>query len=532
MSEGTIDLDELEKLAKEFTDVGKQIWHSRPPADFSAILEVLKDEWRPERVDATEKCGPTKKEVFPHLQQLLDWGKVRWEELQQQDTIFEPSPFYVREKSNGTETRPIWAAVPSNLSMEDPFDLQLPQMGDTIDWAFEGTPDGPVMGVSIDMVGWFGQIPMKGRYLRIRLPRSMARKEHLVWVVLPQGWKWSPVLAQRISEVILSNLSCAKAIIYDNFLLTGPPDILSGQVEELRLRCARIGAKINIQKSTPDLKPAHSCTHCGAELSFNDASFRMEEKWAQKVTPIMEKFGSAEALTFDEVFTAAGLMIWYLNVKRIPLAHYRPVISAMRLIGRRVNRGSPWSSTFTVSPSLRAAFRTIAAALRLNHWTKWTPKCLIKYRIHCDASDIGYSWCVVDSEKREVIVHEMKLFGRDEELTNIADREMKALSEALEWARRHDLRGIHAFVDNSVVVNVVKKGHSSREYLDAALREILIDDLTITWIPSDLNPADLASRGINWEQYIGLVPTQSDMLQLLVDANELPTHMTRWRKNN
>ena len=174
----------------------------------------------------------TRREYAPHLEQLEAWGKLGWETVST-ESCEEASAFFPILKSSGLDTRPLWAAIPTNATQQPPFKLRIPTLHESIDLAFGSHPeDAELWGASMDMTSWFGQIPVSHEvagHLRVSLYRDMKRRGlALCWQVLPQGWSWSPIISQRVSEQLLGGLEPC-GILYDNYLLVAPGGVLRGE---------------------------------------------------------------------------------------------------------------------------------------------------------------------------------------------------------------------------------------------------------------------------------------------------------------
>lgn len=493
MTTTTIDLGKLVGIAdKAF----RHVWHLKEPClSLDEAIGIVTDPsiFR-HRVLIDAPAPPprsfTKNIYCSHLEQLLDWKKVQWvPKATAPDT---PSPFYTRIKSNMRETRPIWAAIPSNSSQQSPPKLVLPSLRQSIDLAFSENRN--VSAASIDMVGWFGQIPINTTHLPIAVPKELSsRTEFLVWCVLPQGWSWSPILAQTFSEALLTGL-CVKGIIYDNYLLAGSDEEVERDLAELKRRCALIGAEINIEKST--MSPARIVIHCGAELNMETKAFRNEPKWCTAAEKLLDLATKQHYLSHRSVFHLAGTVNWLLQVRRIPFACFRPVLTAMRVVGRRVGRGRSWNAPFCKNDHLQSALHSALSLVKKNEPINWTPVPGITQYVYSDASDWGMGFVIFTGGK--LTTSFTRPWTQEEKTINIADREAIAWFAAYERAEP----GSHFFIDNVVLAGGLRRGHSARNQIDSIIRSSLPLSCTISRIPSDLMIADPLSRGIDADLYI------------------------------
>ena len=413
MSKGVVSLDEVENLAGAG---GKHLWHKKdPPIDAILVFDTLRGKSKPEPVETIlTKRRYTKRTYDSHLAQLDEWGKIRTIPMEEDPPLYHSSPFYVRVKAGVDLSRPIWGAVEANASMAPPPYLRMPTLRETIDWTFE--KEGELYAVSIDMKGWFGEIPIAGNYLRI----SHRGKEIWAWTVLPQGWSWSPCLAQRISEMILSGLSTT-GIIYDNFLLCDSLENLQEQVRIFLQRTKRVNAEINMEKSI--LSPSREVVYCGVSLNLKTRCYRSETKWATKAGKALAALSKCRRVTYEEVYRAAGLANWALTTRRVPFCYHRPILSALRVVGRRLYRGERWTSMFELSDALSASLATIALTLAQNKWQQWQQRGTTLYTLYCDACDSGFAWILFKGDK--IVKHWQQQWDRDlrDVLVNIAEKE-------------------------------------------------------------------------------------------------------------
>jgi len=272
------------------------------------------------------------------------------------------------------------------------------------------------------MQGWYAQIPASP-HLRLRI--TVRGRISYYWVVLPQGWKWSPILAQRISEVLLTDLP-VKGIIYDNYLLGGTFDEMELALAEIVFRCQTIGASINYEKST--LEPQKTVSYCGAELNLRSKAYRNTPKWCAKVVEPLELVLSDISLSYNTIFKISGLIGWITNVRRLPFCLFRPILSAMRLIRRRVARGATWDDFLCVSDSWKDSVRTALNIMKINAYVLWSPPPTLVFHILSDASDWGFAWAIITDSS--VMACYQQAWEPSDKLRPICEREFIAVSDA------------------------------------------------------------------------------------------------------
>ena len=87
--------------------------------------------------------------------------------------------------------------------------------------------------------------------------------------------------------------------------------------------------------------------------------------------------------TFDDAYRVAGTALWALRVLKIPFTRFRPIISLMRLIGRKVGRGKSWHTSCSLAASHRVAFNTLGSIIGRNAWVQ-----------HCSTLPVRYIFTV------------------------------------------------------------------------------------------------------------------------------------------
>lgn len=211
------------------------------------------------------------------------------------------------------------------------------------------------------------------------------------------------------------------------------------------------------------------------------------------------RFASNRTVTHQAIFQLGGIANWMLTIGRISFAMFRPILSAMRTVGRRISRGKSWSATFIPSDLLMTAVRTLEKLARENPAIPWTPLKQHKWYLYTDAATWGLGWMMFD-ESGNVKDMGGREWTEEERDLNISEREMIAAVEcytALNPVAAASDATITLLIDNIVSYAALKKGFSPRPGIDKILRSVPHIRMMMTWIPSEYNLADLPSRGAN-----------------------------------
>lgn len=479
-------------------------------ADLEEVAKVLFDPaWVRTRLAQSTAKAPhvrTRSMLHDHVRQQLSWGKLVEDD---NATIF--MPFFTRLKSNGISTRPIYDASALKEILGTPHSPKLPTPAFIIDFAMQFR-----RAASFDLAGWYSQIPVGetlSRCLGIDVDGT-----HYRYVTLPQGFGESCWIAETIATRLCSGIEASVAgIVYDNFLFCAENDTqLASIVNVFDHNLRRCVVVKNEEKTTIGQK----VEYCGLSLDLEEKTFAVTGEWSTKAAPAIRDALALRQWTFRTAFAIFGLCAWYLRVTRQPFCMVRPILSAQRLVGRRIHRGATWSSSFSPAPSLRSTIRRIHDSIAANAPIPWhePPELQLDSVAYSDASDWG--WGIVWVNQGRVADVQRGAWTCDERHTDIHIREIIAFRKA----RAQYPTATLYLVDNTVTVNAVRKGHSPRPSLDFHLRspEVLSLRTFIAWVPTAENIADFPSRAENHP----LPATTIDMHAAVKDLQLYPVDWT------
>ena len=396
LAPGTVDLRAFRALAAEVKTLSTPRWHRirAPPLSPEEIIDLLEGDLSV--LDRTDRDPPgtggpkrstlTREDVFHQLLDMISWNKLAVRGIPKSERPKKPDgAFFVRPKSDKKKSRPLYDGSPGN---EPAPRFALPSMDLIIDTAMRQASELHELGeragaASIDQRSWYPQIPIAeavGRRLMIGLTHKLRRRlaRHfgipmddlcIIHLVLAQGWSWAPIAAQTLSEVLLAGLDPA-GCIYDNYLLVDSMKQPT-KVSTFLARTARTKCELNTEKSQMELQPLVS--FCGGELDLDRLRHRCDSAWAEKLSAALDSVSDSRDVSYRTAYKLISSSLYFLRLTGEKLCQHRPLLSAMRVIGRRVYRGASWETPWQISPGLRAALRAIGLAAAKNDWKQWVP---------------------------------------------------------------------------------------------------------------------------------------------------------------
>jgi hypothetical protein len=401
--------------------------------------------------------------------------------------LLSASGFFTRLKSSGTATRPLVDLSRLNPILGKARSPILPTPTQVIDYAMRFA-----RAASLDLSGWYSQIPQGAALSSIT--GTIINGRHFAHVTVPQGFCEAAAAAQAISIRLCSGIEDNIAgIIYDNFLVCNESDeLLEQSTSVLRNNFERCNVVENTEKATVGAV----VEFCGMDIDLQMKYWSVTDSWATKAANVLRDALALHVWAYQIAFAVFGICAWFLRVRRQPFCFHRELLSAQRLIGRRIARGGSWSDSFTPSNALRKAVEQLTFTIAVNQKVKWSPapprSSSYDTIILSDASK-SFGMGVVVLRHGKVV----KCYGRkwtsEESKQDIHILEFVAFVEA----KKEECVGNTLFlVDNTIVVNGFAKGHSPRPNLDRLIAKNAKGfNHDLGYVPTDLNLSDKASRG-------------------------------------
>lgn len=424
------------------------------------------------------------------LMDLRSWGLV--EALSRKERPVCSSTAFKVLKSDGQTTRLILDCRDINKNMKEPPPFSLPSpfliIVRILSFSFASTAD---------FCSWFFQ-----HGVHSSIAKFFAFRVGGKWVYLcrlAQGWKFSPVIAQTSSEILAfdeNDPSKESSLVWIDNICIGADshDRAREKRERFISRCESVGAEIGeISEVTQSLE------YVGGEFDLREKRWRLKTNWIEKVVPILREF--PERASSRRVWCAVGLILWFLRMSLRPLTLADPLIFFLSRLAKRITLGEiDWLERVTVWPTVRENLVSFIPLIEKNSWRK------LSYPLPCP------------SEKGPILFSDASLWGGagvwrgeilwsakwEEELTH---RDILAL-EALAWERsvravvQQGCRHFASVVDNQPLYFSLLKTRSKSFAVNVILNRTFLFlssnhcCIFAGWVPTDLMPADKASRGL------------------------------------
>ena len=347
-----------------------------------------------------------------------------------------------------------------------------------------------------DFSGWFFQHALGEEVLDffgLRVGSSPLRMRKL-----PQGWKFSPVTAQTSSDILCLDTECKEE---DQFLswiddiFGGSADYESASQQRNRfiLRCNRANAILG------ELSEVSQTIHyVGIEADLKIKKWRLKPDWVKKASRFISSLSSP--CSVEALWTALGLLIWFLRVSLLPLALIDPLIFfTVHLTPLLIKSSLKWHSPIDLWPSVRENIRSSLSLVEANRWRTFShppPWLTPQTMIFSDASIKGGA---VFFQNQIVWQQEWSFpTGSDDILYLESLAWLAGIRHAINL--RSDTHSIVTVVDNEALYFSLIKSRAKnfkvssiiRQGLDLAAEASLM--IFAGWCSTSVMPADAASR--------------------------------------
>lgn len=396
-------------------------------------------------------------------------------------------------KSSKVRARPINNCIPLSTAMHRPPYFHLMGPVEIVEKVMQGC-----FLAHADMLAWFTQLKVSEKislnFLRMRL---RCGKEYAV-LYAPQGWSYSPWLAQTVAKALSGEHKALSSITYDNFVWSGTAEEVEEAVQVFLEQCKRCGAEIAFEKSA--LEPATAATILGIHVNLETKTFGLDPEWSSRATKTIRQTARARSCSVRKFLVVVGVINWALQVLRLPWGLFRKTIDMLRRVASRVQRATlAYEDTVEVPQAVCDELEIIATEV-VKEW-QWRPPREPESTIYySDASNVGYGAVVRQDD--DTIQELFSLKWQNEQLAPIADREAFAMHLLMERLAEEKSGGsVHFAVDNAVLYFALLKGSSARRQVERhALAIIALAHhrnvtLFVSLVPTKEMLADAASRG-------------------------------------
>lgn len=365
--------------------------------------------------------------------------------------------------------------------------------------------------VTIDATSYFYQFILGDLWIRnhfvFACNRARGSAKFYRMTRMAQGWKYSPCIGQRTSNVILNHvLVLAKLadldvigfVWLDNFIFAGD---LKEHVEKVLKLFQTASEECNLECHPPSAV-GPTIDVLGVVVNGANGTLKMLPKFVAAARNHIEALVSGDPVSFRQIARLCGQLVWVIYVRKLPLCFYPQLLQMMRSLHYALaDHSHRWSD---IAPLNFDAGLVIAEAHDLIATIddefvplfippegpfKWT-------ELYSDASleaDVLPMWAYVSG------AHSNQ--GHFDFVSDIYILELLAAATALVAAATrnpHDF--ISLLVDNSAVLFALRACHSGNIYGDAIIQRLLnvlprTFHFKVAHVASAFNLADPFTRG-------------------------------------
>jgi hypothetical protein len=290
------------------------------------------------------------------------------------------------------------------------------------------------------------------------------------------GWKWSPAIAQRISNFLVRGLG--KAWV-DNFAVVGRT------LEEYEARRAVFLERLeryNVEVDDTELKPQQHGKAVGMEFNLTTKEFRMAT---------LNDLALNNNMKLRDLYEIFGNLIWHDTVARIPLCRRAGSMQVLSRVAKGIDFKSPseWEKKVHLTRAEAAHVSKWMKEYKQHKWNKHLPLKPHTIEGFSDASDNQGAFFIMNTN--DILhVHQQPMNPQE----HIFLKEMKMAVKAIKAA---DNLGevVQLYVDNMPVVHALRRKHSSNYRANAMLQQIATVPYYVVWTSTHDNLADPLSRG-------------------------------------
>ena len=185
-------------------------------------------------------------------------------------------------------------------------------------------------------------------------------------LVLPQGWRFSPAIAQTMALIAIRENRSASVHI-DNFILTAcSHDAILKERDIFLRRC--LDAGIHLKEPVPPI--VSETVYVGIQLCFVTSRWRLDPSWIDKVEPFLRRFlFSDDWHSVREWWQVMGYLIWGLQVLRVELARLDPALQWFSAVAKLIYIHSDcWNLRVKMTSIALNCARHCASLVLTNPW--------------------------------------------------------------------------------------------------------------------------------------------------------------------
>jgi len=315
---------------------------------------------------------------------------------------------------------------------------------------------------------------------------------------LPMGWKYSPCIAQRGSNVIVNETIVRlkdKGVIdpvgfcwIDNFLFgfDSESDAIQGA---LVLRQVADECNLLLDKSHFEVKEVLEAL--GFLISFR--SVRHSPKFVSKTLGVFDSLNSITS--FRKLSSFIGQFVWSTYVRRIPLCCFPYLLDLLRSIHICVRTMGDWEAPcgLNLDDMIAEVNSTVATIMH-------------PFGFNAPDSDSTFVELFSDASQEAGVTRWAWLSGSASHSgtfqgnPHIFLAELLAGAQALYMASKKSNKAL-LWIDNTAALFALRNGHSGNYYADTVLRRLFNSlpanfEFYVCHVASDFNEADKFTRGV------------------------------------
>ena len=191
----------------------------------------------------------------------------------------------------------------------------------------------------------FGVDPALSPYWCLRTPAG-----YKALVVLPQGWSWSPALAQTFSQVICTwavrlfarrHPALAAAVLIlswiDNFVLLAKAQ--DGKTDQQILALLRVAFQDTVKSANLVVKLEDKPVLLNLELDLPHQQYRVSQEWCGGLVSYCKVLDRSRTVTAKKLWQMAGCFIYFVFASGLSFAMLRHTLKTLSVVSQAIHAG-------------------------------------------------------------------------------------------------------------------------------------------------------------------------------------------------
>jgi hypothetical protein len=361
--------------------------------------------------------------------------------------------------------------------------MELPTIHEVADYLLENS-----FFMTVDGRSYFYQFPISegmGEFFCANLAGTKGHFSPVCLTRMPMGWSWAPAIAQKVSNVLLSEEGHILGMAWvDNFIFAGKTE------EEVKQNFASFLARadrVNLALDTRECTPKRVGEVLGLEFDLRIARYRLSPSWAAAKSSLP----LAKWMSPRDVFRITGAGIWSCYARRIPLFKWSEILDLLRNIAKMVGEGLNWDTSLKLTSIQLDHLRRWQLEIDQNSWAEKAKEVLPEIDVWSDASGDGWAFLTTLHDSAMTMGIQRQGTFRFPEW-HIFQKEAYAAHQGVMATRGQPRR---LMIDNQALVFAIKKRCSSNKFVNELFSTWDWDNLTVAWTDTSSQLADPYTRG-------------------------------------